>query len=286
MQKEFLKKELQRIIKTALAEDGALDDVTSDLTISKNSVAAFKINAREKMVFCGRNVIEEVFSQLKKSAKFKNSKLEIRISAQDGDMLKAGKSIAQGKGDAKLILAAERTILNLIQHLSGISTLTKKFVTELNDKNTKILDTRKTLPGLRALVRQAVAAGGGQNHRFNLSDMVLIKDNHIAAAGGVKKAVEAAKKSARNLGIEVECDTVKQVAEALKSSPDVIMLDNMKISDIKKSIALINKKTLVEISGGVNLQNIKTLRGLGADFISIGALTHSARGVDIGLDIL
>ncbi|OFW81284.1 MAG: nicotinate-nucleotide diphosphorylase (carboxylating) [Alphaproteobacteria bacterium RIFCSPLOWO2_01_FULL_40_26] len=280
----MFKESLEKIIRIALEEDAVFADVTSDLTITKNTEISFEIKPREEIVFCGREVIAEVFLQLKNSKKFKNSRLELKISAKNGDVIKAGKSIAHGHGDAKLIFAAERVILNLIQHLSGIATFTQKFVKKLNNKKIRILDTRKTLPGLRALEKQAVVAGGGKNHRYNLSEMILIKDNHIAAAGSVGDAILAAKKSAKKLKIEVECDTIKQVAKALKSRPDVIMLDNMKITDIKKSIALINNKCQIEISGGVNLNNIRKFSALKIDFISIGSLTHSARAVDVGLD--
>jgi len=284
-----MQKSLTEIVKIALAEDAAFNDVTSDLTIPKNSEIAFKINAREEIIFCGAEIILEVFLQLKKSAKFKNSKLELKIFAKDGKSLKAGKPIVQGHGEAKLIFAAERVLLNLLQHLSGVATFTNQFVKKLDNKKIKILDTRKTLPGLRDLQKQAVVAGGGKNHRFNLSDMILIKDNHIAAAGSVMKAILAARKSAEEIKIEVECDNFEQVAEAIESKPDIIMLDNMSAAEIKKCSALIRKKSkkiLIEISGGINLENIKNFRNLDIDFISIGALTHSAKAVDIGLDIV
>ncbi len=286
MQQQKLKKEISSIITGALKEDFAFNDVTSDLTIPADQVVSFEIKVREDIVFCGKEILTEVFFQLKKSLKFKNAKLDLKILAKDGEFLRSKKSIARGKGDAKLVFAAERVLLNLIQHLSGVATMTQKFVQELSDKKIKILDTRKTIPSLRALEKYAVVQGGGKNHRFNLSDMVLIKDNHIAAAGGVAKAVDAAKRGAKKLKIEVECDTVEQVAEAIKSRPDIIMLDNMKIADIKKSIKLINKKAQIEISGGVNLRNIKKFSGLEIDFISVGSLTHSVRAVDIGLDIV
>ena len=283
MSQTALEKEISKIVKIALREDCAFSDVTSDLTIPKNSEITFEINAREDIIFCGKDVILEVFSQLKNSKKFQDTALDFKILAQDGNALSAKKSIVKGKGDAKLIFAAERVMLNLIQHLSGVATLTQKFVTVLGNKKIKILDTRKTLPGFRNLEKYAVALGGGKNHRFSLADMILIKDNHIAAAGGVSKAIAACGKS--KLKIEVECDTVEQVAEAIKSNPDVIMLDNMKISDIKKSIKLINKKALIEVSGGVNLETVASFSELKIDFISVGSLTHSARAVDIGLDV-
>jgi len=209
--------------------------------------------------------------------------------AKDGAKLAAKKTIARGCGDAKLIFAAERVILNLIQHLSGVATLTKKFTEALGNKKIQILDTRKTLPGLRELQKYAVKTGGGKNHRMNLSDMILIKDNHIAAAGGIKNAIELVKKSAEKLKIEVECDNFQQVAEAVPACPDIIMLDNMLPAEIKKCVALIRKKSAkikIEISGGIMLTNIKNFSQLDVDFISIGAITHSAKAVDIGLDVV
>jgi nicotinate-nucleotide pyrophosphorylase (carboxylating) len=277
---------LKKIIETALKEDDVLNDITSDLTIAKNNIVTFEIAAREKIIFCGVDVILEVFSQLKSSAKFKNTAIELDFFASDGDVVNSGKPIIRGHGNAKLIFAAERVMLNLIQHLSGVATNTQNFVKALNDKKITILDTRKTLPSLRELEKYAVLCGGGKNHRFSLSDMILIKDNHIAAAGSVKKAIAAAKKSDKK--IEIECDNSKQVAEAVLASPDIIMLDNMSAAELKKSIALIKKskkKIEIEVSGGVNLENIKNFSGLAIDFISIGSLTHSARAVDIGLDI-
>jgi nicotinate-nucleotide pyrophosphorylase (carboxylating) len=276
----------KKIVAEALREDRALADITSDSTIPNGNLIRFEINAREQMIFCGAEVIGEVFSQLKKSAKFKNSKLDYKIYAKDGKAIKPSESIARGHGDAKLIFAAERVILNLIQHLSGVATLTNEFVNKLDNKKIKILDTRKTIPGLRDLQKYAVVSGGGKNHRHNLAEMILIKDNHIAAAGGVSKAILAAKKS-RDKKIEIECDNFKQVAEAVKSSPDIIMLDNMSPAEIKKCSREIrkNKKIKIEISGGVNLKNINSFSDLDIDFISVGAITHSSRAVDIGLDV-
>lgn len=292
MQNQFVDKklfsaDLLRTCQIALAEDAAENDITSDLTIKNNPRIYFQIAARENITLCGTQIIGLCFDQLQKKPKFKNNFLEIKINAKDGASIKAGSLIAQGFGDAKLIFAAERVILNLLQHLSGIATLTNEFVKKLNNPKIKILDTRKTLPSLRTLQKYAVTVGGGKNHRLNLSDMILIKDNHIAAAGSVSMALELAKKSKKK--IEIECDNFKQVAEALKYKPDVIMLDNMKPAEIKKCSELIrknSKKTKIEISGGVNLGNIKTFSKLAIDFISIGLLTHSARAVDIGLDII
>ena len=286
VEKKLFAQELKKACKIGLNEDKAQDDITSDLTIKNHSNISFKIAAREEIILCGIDVIRFCFDELTKLPKFKNIFLGLQIIAVDGEIIKPQGLIAQGFGDAKLIFAAERVILNLLQHLSGIATSTNQFVETLNNKKIKILDTRKTLPGLRALQKHAVAVGGGQNHRFDLSEMILIKDNHIAAAGSVTNAIAAAKKNKKKLKIEVECDTVEQVVEALGSRPDIIMLDNMKITDIKKSIKLIGGKSKIEISGGVSLETIKKFSDLEIDFISVGSLTHSVRAVDIGLDII
>lgn len=276
----------EKIISAALREDKALRDITSDLTIPPNQNINFEINAREEIIFCGSEAIKETFLQLKKSAKFKDSKIQFSQILKDGDSAKSGQTITKGNGDARLIFAAERVILNLIQHLSGIATQTNKMVGKLNNKKIKILDTRKTIPGLRHLQKYAVKVGGGSNHRLDLAEMILIKDNHIAAAGGVEMAIKAAKKAAGKK-IEIECDNFNQVVQAVKSSPDIIMLDNMSAAEIKKCSAEIrkNKKIKIEISGGINAQNIDQFSKLDIDFISMGALTHSVRAIDIGLDI-
>ena len=276
--------ELFKISKNGLLEDRAYDDITSDLTIKNNYKINFAIIPREDIILCGVDVIKLCFEELKKSEKFKNSSLTLKIKTKDGDFVKAGKEIAVGHGDSKLIFAAERVILNLLQHLSGISTLTNKFVKTLNNNKIKILDTRKTLPSFRLLQKYAVKIGGGKNHRFDLSNAILIKDNHIAAAGNITKALELTKKN-KKLKIEIECDNLKQVSEAIKQKPDIIMLDNMAISNIKIAIRIIDKKSKIEVSGGINLTSIKKLQDLEIDFISIGALTHSVKAVDIGLDV-
>ena len=286
--RQNIKQELQKIVALALKEDCAFNDITSNLTIPKNHQISFKIAAREQITLCGIDAVKICFNELKKAKKFADAKLKIKILAKDGDAIKPLESMVEGRGDAKLIFAAERVMLNLMQHLSGVATLTAQF-SKMVKSNTKILDTRKTIPTLRALEKYAVIMGGGKNHRFNLSDMILIKDNHIAAAGGVSQAILAAKKMSQKFSkikIEVECDNLEQVAEAVKLSPDIIMLDNMTTQQIKSAQKIIGKKCLVEISGGVNLQNIKNFANLGVDFISIGALTHSAKAVDIGLDIV
>ncbi len=297
MKKALLKKEISQIVNIALKEDSALHDITSEATIPQNTTVTFEIRPREEIVFCGKEIISETFLQLKKSTKFKKSKLSLKTLIKDGDLITRGKPIAVGRGDAKLVFAAERVMLNLIQHLSGTSSLTNQFITKLNNKNIQILDTRKTLPSLRVLQKYAVLCGGGKNHRQDLSDMILIKDNHIAAAGSITNAILGAKtiasKSKKRLKIEIECDNHAQVLESSALTPDIIMLDNMSPTEIKKCSTAIRKaskdlkkKIQIEVSGGINLENIKKFSKLDIDFISIGALTHSAKAVDIGLDII
>jgi nicotinate-nucleotide pyrophosphorylase (carboxylating) len=282
-------KSLPKIIELTLQEDEAFNDITSDLTITKNINCNFTINAREDLIFCGKKVVEEVFKQLKNSSKFQNSTLNLSYFFEDGDSVKARETIISGAGDVKIILSAERTILNLIQHLSAIATTTKKHVEALNNSKIKILDTRKTLPNMRELQKYAVKCGGGFNHRFNLADLILIKDNHISACDGVSNALERVSSTKNNIKVEIECDNYSQVVESLKFYPDIIMLDNMDLQELQKSINEIrnfSRKILIEVSGGVSLSNITNYCNLDIDFISIGSLTNSFKVVDIGLDFV
>jgi nicotinate-nucleotide pyrophosphorylase (carboxylating) len=282
-----IEKNLQKIIPLAINEDAALHDITSDLILSNEEVL-FSISPREEIILCGVDAVKICFDELKNYKKFSNEKIKLEVLSKDGDVVKQGETMLRGVGSAKLIFSAERIILNIIQHLSGVATLTNKFVKKLNNKNIKILDTRKTLPGLRSLEKYAVLIGGGKNHRINLSDMILIKDNHIASVGGVLQALLLAKKNNKNLKIEIECDNLNQVKEVISSPrillPDIIMLDNMTIGDIKSAIKIINKHCKIEVSGGINLKNIENYSNLDIDFISVGSLTNSASNVDIGLD--
>ena len=193
----MLQQEIKKIVKAALIEDKAWLDTTSDSTIKKNDEISFSISPRENIIFCGKDIVSEVFKTLKNYKKFKNARIFIKNSTKDGKFVKKGQKIIFGTGNARLIFAGERVILNLIQHLSGISTLTNQLVEKLNNKNIKILDTRKTIPNLRYLQKYAVKMGGGLNHRFNLSDLILIKDNHIAAAKSVDNAIKKAKKTGK-----------------------------------------------------------------------------------------
>jgi nicotinate-nucleotide pyrophosphorylase (carboxylating) len=209
----------------------------------------------------------------------------------DGDRFKNGTKLLEIYGSLRAILTGERTALNFLTHLSGVATLTSQFVDKVRGTKAKILDTRKTIPGLRELEKHAVKMGGGENHRFGLYDAVLIKDNHIAAAGGIRQAVEKVKESSRGSCswsfVEVEVENLEQLREALSCDDvDRIMLDNMSIEDIKKAVEITNGKAKLEVSGGVNLDTVRTIAETGIDYISVGALTHSAKAIDLSLEIL
>ena len=278
---------IQDLIGKALDEDLKKDgDITSNLIIPDYKPVKFQISNREEIILCGMDFALMVFDLVAEKLKSKN-KLVINKKISDGKKLKKNSVILQGIWDAKAVFAAERVVLNLLQHLSGIATMTGKYVAEISNKKTKILDTRKTLPGLRILQKYAVRTGGGQNHRLGLYDGILIKDNHIAAAGGISKALKMVKKNlSGKMKTEIECDNISQVKESLDNGADIIMLDNMNLNQIKRAVKLIGNKAKIEVSGGVNLKNIKAISKTGIDYISIGALTHSAKAVDIGLDII
>lgn len=280
-----LKTNIINIIKNALDEDHFNNDITSDSCIDDEKNIEFNVIAKEDIIFCGNDIINLGFEYLKEHSKFRNKQIKINFLAKDGDLVAKNQIIASGFGNARLVFAGERVILNLIQHLSGIATLTNQFVKNLNNSKIKILDTRKTIPNLRLLQKYAVKIGGGSNHRFSLADMILIKDNHIAINGGVTNTLEFFKTT--NKKIEVECDNYTQVKEAIEFDPDVIMLDNMSPDDIKKCSKIIrnaNPKIEIEVSGGINLENIHKYKNLDIDFISIGFLTHSIKAADISLE--
>jgi nicotinate-nucleotide pyrophosphorylase (carboxylating) len=275
---------INKIIKQGLDEDlGKKGDITSNLTIPASKNIKFQIRNREAIVLCGVKIAEQIFLAAAKRLKIDQSVI-LKSKFQDGDYLAKNSVIIEGSGNARVIFAAERLVLNLMQHLSGIATLTNCYTKELVGK-TKILDTRKTIPGLRVLEKYAVKTGGGKNHRIGLYDGILIKDNHIAAAGSVSKAVALVRKSSK-MSVEVECDNLKQVAEALAAKADIIMLDNMNLEQIQKAVKIIDGQAKIEVSGGMTLDKIKTISKTGVDYISVGAITHSVKAVDIGLDVV
>jgi nicotinate-nucleotide pyrophosphorylase len=301
---------VNNLIKDALDEDlGELGDITSNLTVKTDKIIDFQISNREDIILCGSNLLPTIFKQVSERLKInipeittksnsnssthKESTNYLRQNFYDGDFLAKNSVIFQGKCNARVVFAVERLALNLIQHLSGISTITNLYVSKV-DKNskTKILDTRKTLPNLRLLQKYAVKIGGGENHRAGLYDMILIKDNHIAAAGSVENAIKITKEkikqknSLKNLLIEVECDTLEQVQKAAANKPNIIMLDNMNLEQIRKAQEIIANRTKIEVSGNINLEKIRDISMLNIDYISVGSLTHSVKAVDIGLDII
>jgi len=267
------------IIKTALAEDLGFGDVTSEATIPADSSSTAVMLAKQDLVLAGLEVARAVFEQLDENIRFTSF-------AKDGDRINAGTELAKLSGNTRALLAGERVALNLLQHMSGIATLTAGYVEKVKGLKARVLDTRKTLPGLRHLEKYAVRMGGGKNHRFGLYDGVLIKDNHIMAAGGITKAVEQARAKAHHLlNIEVETKTLDEVREALDSRAEIIMLDNMTLDMMREAVKLIDGRALVEASGNVTLDTIRMIAETGVDFISSGSLTHSAPAADISMKI-
>ena len=270
---------IQHLIEIALKEDIGSGDITTDNLIDPQLKGKGLIIAKESLVVAGLNVAKQVFQYLDSEVIFKSE-------YDDGDFLKKGDMLVNVEGRLRALLSGERTALNFLQHLSGISTLVRSYVNEISNKNIRLVDTRKTTPGLRGLEKYAVRVGGAYNHRIGLYDGVLIKDNHIAAFGGIKKAIDHIRSQVSHLlKIEVEVSDLDQVKEALESKADVIMLDNMTIKQIKEATAFIDNRAIVELSGGITKSDLKSLSDTGVDIISVGALTHSARCVDISMQI-
>jgi nicotinate-nucleotide pyrophosphorylase (carboxylating) len=268
------------IVKAALAEDIGGGDITTDAIVAKSRRSLCELKAKEDMVLAGLFVAEMAFKELDKRAVFKSG-------FEDGDTVRKGRVIATVTGRLAPLLTAERVALNFLQRLSGIATLTLAFVKKVEKTSVKILDTRKTTPCLRALERYAVASGGGQNHRSGLYDFVLIKDNHIQAAGGVAAAVKLVDGLYHgSVPIEVEASTLAEVRASVEAGADIIMLDNMGTGKIRSAVKIVGNRALLEVSGGVTLANVGAIAALGVDLISVGALTHSARAVDISMRVL
>ncbi len=265
-------------IKNALQEDIGFGDITTDYLTDENDKLECSLNTRNDGVFCGKSVFESVFKIL-------SPDVEIKFYFNDGDEIKKGDKIADIKGPARYILMGERTALNYVQRMSGIATETNKYQKAIGAYLAKIVDTRKTTPGFRAFEKYSVKMGGGTLHRFNLSDCAMIKDNHIKYAGSITKAVEKLRKHISHAHkIEVECDTLNQVREALGCNVDIIMLDNMSIEDMREAVKLINHKAVVEASGNVNLNTVNEIASTGVDIISSSAIVAKAPTLDLGLD--
>ena len=276
---DFIMNSIKHLIKTALKEDIGSGDITTDNLVDPDLEGKGVIMAKEPFVIAGLDVVGQVFKRL-------DSKIIFKSVYSDGDAVKDGETIASVEGKLRALLSGERTALNFLQRLSGIATCVHSYVEKLSNKSVRLVDTRKTAPGWRVLEKYAVRVGGAYNHRMGLYDGVLIKDNHIAACGGIIKAIDLIRTRVSHLSkIEVEVSNLNQVKDAMDAGADVIMLDNMNIEQIKAAVALIAGKAAVEVSGGITKSGLKPLEDAGVDIISVGALTHSAVCVDISMRI-
>ncbi|WP_069650659.1 carboxylating nicotinate-nucleotide diphosphorylase [Caloranaerobacter ferrireducens] len=271
--------QIEDIIKNALIEDMNNGDITTDNLIGQDDISEAEIIAKEDGILAGIEIAEITFKLLDKDIQFYRLK-------EDGQFLRKGDVIAKIKGKTRAILSGERTALNFLQRLSGIATKTRKFVDKVEKYKVRVADTRKTTPGIRVLEKYAVKLGGGSNHRYNLSDAVMIKDNHIRAVGSIERAIKLMReKVSHTVKIEVEVETIEEFKQALSAGADIIMLDNMSIEKMKEAVSINNKKAILEASGNVNIDNIEEVAKTGVDVISVGALTHSVKALDISLNI-
>src|SRR5208283_4580285 len=267
---------VEKTIRLALLEDLGHGDITSSLIVPENSDQRAVIRAKEDLILAGMPFVSNVYAII-------DSCIKVKSFFNEGAEVTKGSNIAEVAGNTRGLLAGERTALNLLQRLSGIATLTHAYKTLVSDLPVKIVDTRKTAPGMRFMEKYGVRAGGGDNHRFGLYDGVLIKDNHIKIAGGVKAAVKLAKQSHHLLKIEIEISTFEDLFEALEAGSDIIMLDNMPVNDIARAVKIASGRALLEASGNINIDNVREIALTGVDMISVGALTHSVRAVDISM---
>jgi nicotinate-nucleotide pyrophosphorylase (carboxylating) len=268
---------LERLAYAALAEDVGEGDVTTEAVVDAEASGSAVILLKEPGVVCGLGIVEAVFRAL-------DEEVEVEALVDEGSLVESRTAVVRLSGPLRAILTGERTALNYLGRLCGIATLTRRYVDAVEGTGVAILDTRKTTPGLRVLEKHAVAVGGGRNHRLGLDDGVLIKDNHLRAGGSIRDAVEAAR-AATHLPIEVECDTIEQVSEALEARADAILLDNMTPDGLLAASVLVRGRARLEASGGVSLENVRAIAETGVDEISIGALTHSARSLDVSLEL-
>jgi nicotinate-nucleotide pyrophosphorylase (carboxylating) len=271
--------QIEQLIRCALEEDIGAGDITTLSTVPRDARGKGLFRAKRDGVAAGLILIEKVFS-------FLDADVEVRCLARDGDAVKQGAVVAEAEGPIRALLMGERTALNFLQRLSGTATLTRRYVDAVKDFPCKIIDTRKTTPGFRTLEKYAVRMGGGTNHRLGLYDAALVKDNHIVAAGSIAGAVEEVRRQAPFMAkIEVECSTLAQVREALDARADVIMLDNVNPKEMAEAVRVINKRAWVEASGGITIETLREVAATGVDFISVGALTHSAPSLDFNMKV-
>jgi nicotinate-nucleotide pyrophosphorylase (carboxylating) len=271
---------IEDIIRNTLQEDLGKGDITTKATVPQSQKGVARIISKQSGVIAGTNIARQVFKEM-------DSDLTIKLDFSDGDKVEENETIIIAEGKIRSILQAERVALNFLAHLSGVATITAEYVDLVSDTNAKITDTRKTSPLLRKMEKEAVLAGGGVNHRIGLYDMVLLKENHIHAAGGIRNAVRQSldylAENELDVSVEVETRNIDEVREALTTDVNRIMLDNMTIDEIKEAVALINHQVEVEVSGGVNLNNVREIALCGPDFISVGAITHSVKAFDFSL---
>jgi len=271
--------QLIQFVEAALREDIRSGDITTNSLIPADAQAVALMRFRESGVVCGIEAAKSTFRLL-------DSGIDLKVLLEDSNAVNAGDVALEIRGNARAILTSERVALNIVQHLSGIASATAQYVKETEGTKAKIVDTRKTTPGLRLLEKYAVRCGGGHNHRYALDDMILIKDNHIALCGGIKNAVSQARQNVgHSVKIEVECDTLDQVREALQAGAELILLDNMPPATLREAVEIVNGKAPCEASGGINLQTVRGVAQSDVDIISVGALTHSVRALDVGLDV-
>jgi nicotinate-nucleotide pyrophosphorylase (carboxylating) len=278
MKNQQLPTDLIETVQRALAEDIGSGDITAHL-ISAETQAKAQVISREQAILCGTAWFEAVFRQI-------DNQVQIRWHVQDGETIKPDQLLCDLMGPARALLTGERTALNFIQLLSGTATEVQRYVKAISGTSARLLDTRKTLPGLRRAQKYAVRCGGGTNHRMGLYDAFLIKENHILAAGTITKAVAAARHQAAHLPIEVEVETLEQVREALQAGADSLLLDNFKLPQLREAVTLVQGQIKLEASGGVTLENIRAIAQTGVDFISVGAITKDVRAVDLSMRVL
>ena len=272
--------QIERIVAMALEEDAPFGDVTSQTFVPASTTATADLVAREPGVFAGAKVFEVAMTAL-------DDTIKVTLLSADGDHFDAGETLARVEGPARAILQAERVALNLVQRMCGIATLTRSYVEAVAGTQARVVDTRKTTPGLRALERHAVRCGGGHNHRYSLSDAVMAKDNHLAVVDDIGAAIRRARADLpHTTHIEVEIDRLDQLDAVLAAGPDTIMLDNFSTDDLVEGVRRIAGRAIVEASGGITLQTIRGIAETGVDVISVGALTHSVRALDLGLDVV
>jgi nicotinate-nucleotide pyrophosphorylase (carboxylating) len=267
---------IDNIINNALFEDINQEDITTNSIVSESSTAVVDLLSKEDGIICGLGIFSRVFELL--------GGVSVELFFKDGDRVKTGDLVAKIEGKTRTILSGERVALNLLQRMSGIASYTNSLVKLLDETGIKLMDTRKTTPNLRYLEKYSVKVGGGFNHRYNLSDMAMIKDNHIMAAGSIKNAVSAIRENYPFVKIiEVEVESLEGVNEAIEAGADIIMLDNMNVETMEKAVKLIDKKAIIEVSGNVDSEKVNSLRNLAIDYISCGALTHSVKSLDLSM---